>query len=294
MARIPTLIEDPNIPGRVIGVNRKRLDEIPYWLLTDLPNNIVTVPARQSSPLQTLILSQIGPMRITNFGIQRTGACRVFLRLQDGDSPKALMNSAIHVDAICGNVGQPYNLPEALFVDEKRTLQAGFTDLSGAANNIRFVAHGSKWTSQQSDPTMERTRQRLEKKQYLSTPFWYTTDGNGPVVVGIGATVNAVVTIGQDHFFDIMTLSHVATGLYNINITHAQTGESLIQGPQEADYQIGSELLFGNGNFPFRLHEPRMIQYGQKLLVTITNRHVAQNTIYLALGGRAITVRMWG
>jgi hypothetical protein len=294
MARIPTLIEDPNIPGRIIGVNRKRLDEIPYWLLTDLPNNIVTVAARQSSTMQTLILSQIGPMRITNFGIQRSGACRVFLRIQDGSTPRALMNSAIHVDAICGNVGQPYYLPEALYVDEGRTLQAAFTDLSNAPNNIRFVAHGTKWATQQSDPTMERTRQRLEKRQYLSVPYWYTTDGNGPVVVGIGATVVATVTIGQDTHFDLMTLSHVASGLYNINIVHGQTGESLIQGPQEADYQIGSELLFGNGNFPFRFHEPRMFTYGQKLVLTITNRAAGINTIYFAFGGRALTLKMWG
>jgi len=293
MARIPTLIEDPKVPGRIIGVNRKRLDEIPYWLMTDLPSNIVAVPANQSSPLQTLILSGIGPMRITNFGMQSTGACRMLLRMQDGATPRGLMNGHIHANAICGNVGQPYQLPEALYIDELRALQVTFTDLSGTANNIRFVAHGSKWTTQQADATMERVRTRLEKRQYLSTPFWYTTD-NGPIVVGVGATVTQAITIGQDHHFDIMQLSHVATGLYNIDIVHAQTGESIIQGPQEAHYQIGSEILFGNGNFPFRLHEPRMIQYGQKLIVTVTNRHAAQNTIHLALGGRAITIRMWG
>jgi len=293
VARIPTLIEDPQVPGRVIGVNRTRLDEIPYWLMTDLPNNIVAVPASQSSPLQTLILSGVGPMRITNLGVQRTGAAKIFLRIQDGTAPRALMNGSIHLDAICGNFGQPYYLPEALYVDELRSLQVTFTDLSNAPNNIRFVAHGTKWATQQSDPTMEQTRVRMERQQYLSTPYWYTTD-NGPIVVGAGATVTQAITVGQDHHFDIMTLSHVATSpLYTIDIVHAQTGESIIQGPQEAHYQIDAGILFGNGNFPFRFHEPRMIPYGQKLIVTVTDRSGAPNTIHLALGGRALTIHMW-
>lgn len=293
MARIPTLIEDPKVPGRIIGVNRKRLDEIPYWLLTDLPSNIVTVPANQSSPLQTMILSGVGPMRIVNFGIQNTGAARMFMRLQDGETPRGLMNGAIHIGAICGGAGRPFFLPEALYVDELRNIQVTFTDISGAENSLRLVAHGSRFTGQQADPTMERIRKRMEERQYLSTPYFYTTDG-GPIALGAGGVASAPITVGQDHHFQLMSLSAVSTGLFSIDIIHAQTGESIIQAPAEDHYEIGSEVLFGNGNFPFRFHEPRLFQYGQKLIVNMTDRSGAPNTVHLALGGRALAIKMWG
>jgi hypothetical protein len=136
----------------------------------------------------------------------------------------------------------------------------------------------------------------MDERQYLSVPYWYTLDRAttlGGVTVAPGATVQETITIGRDHHFQIFQLSAVSTGVFDINIVDSQRGESLISAPQDVNYAIGSELILGNGNFPFRFHEPRLIQTGQRLVVTLTDRSGAPNLIHVTLGGRALATRMW-
>lgn len=292
MARMPTLIESPRRDGSIIAVNRRRTREQPYLLQTNPPDNAVTIQANQATPMQICAVSGEGPAQIVSFGHEKTGDCRVFLQIQDGQTQRGLMNGACHIDTVMGTGRQPYRLPEALYIDELRSLQTSFTDISGALNEVRISALATRYMSQQVDPTMDRIRKRLDEKQYISMPFWYTLD-EGPVEVGAGATVQSTITVGQDHHFQIFQLSAVSTGLFNINIVDTQRGESLISAPQDVNYAIGSELIIGNGNFPYRFHEPRLVQTRQRLVVTLTDRTGAPNTIHLTLGGRALAVRLW-
>lgn len=292
MSRIPTVIEHPSGNGVVVGVNRKRIAEQPYFLLTNQPNNSVTVLANQASPMQVMTISGEGPAQIVSFAHQKTDVMRVFLQIQDGQVQRGLMNGAIHIDAIMGTGRQPYMLPEALYIDELRSLLVSFTDISTNANAVRIEALCSKFLEQQVDPTLARIRRRMEARQYISTPYWYTLD-QGPVTVGAGATVTLPITVGQDHHFQLFQMSAVSTGLFNIDIVDTQKGESIITAPQNQNYAIGSELIVGNANFPFRFHEPVLVQVGQRLIVTLTDRTGAPNTVHLCLGGRALALRMW-
>jgi len=292
MSRMPTLIESPRRDGSIIAVNRRRLNEMPYFLLTNPPNNSVALLANQASPMQVCTISGEGPAQIVSLAHEKTGVCRVFLQIQDGQIQRGLMNGACHIDTIMGTGAQPYPLAEALYIDELRSLQCSFTDISGAGNAVRVMALATRYLTQQADPSLERIRKRMDARQYISMPYWYTLD-NGPVVVGAGATVQQTITVGQDHHFQLFQMSAVSTGLFDINIVDTQRGESLISAPQDVNYAIGSELIIGNGNFPFRFHEPRLVQVGQRLVVTLTDRTGAPNTIHLTLGGRALAVRMW-
>jgi hypothetical protein len=293
MPRIPTLVESPRKDGSIIGVNRRRIAEMPYFLMTNTPNNAVVVGANQSSPPQVCTLSGEGPAQIVSFAHQKTGVARVFMQTQDGTTQRGLMNRAVHIDTIMGTGQQPYMLPEALYVDELRSLVVAYTDLSGFANTIRFAGLATRYLHRQYDPTMERIRQRLAERQFLSMPYWYTLD-QGSISVAGGATVQQVITIGQDHHFQIMQITGTSTRPYDINIVDPNLGESLFSAPQDQNYAIGSELVVGSANFPFRFHEPRLVRAGQILLVTITDRGgVAPNVINLTLGGRTLALRMW-
>jgi len=292
MPKMPTLIESPRRDGSIVAVNRRRIAEQPYFLLTNVPNNSVPILANQSSTVQVMGVSGEGPAQIVSFGHEKTGTARVFLQIQDGRTQRGLMNGACHIDTIMGTGRQPYFLPEALYIDELRSLLVTFTDISAAANAVRFSALCTRFNTQQVDPTLERIRKRMEQRQYLSVPYWYTLDA-GPVVVGAGLTVQQAITVGQDHHFQIMQMSAVSTGLFDINIVDSQRGESLISAPQDQNYAIGSELILGNANFPYKFHESRLVQTGQRLIVTLTDRSGAPNTVNLTLGGRAIAVRLW-
>jgi len=117
MPRIPTIIDKED--GTVIGVNLKRIAEMPYFLLTNNPANNIAVPGRQSSPPIVMSVSGEGPAQIHSFSAERhanvaaTGAqlvypnggvdvARVFLQIQDGQSIRGLMNGAAHIDTIFG------------------------------------------------------------------------------------------------------------------------------------------------------------------------------------------------
>lgn len=292
MGRIPSLIQAPDKSGRILGINKKVIAEMPYFLLTNEPNNTVNVPANQASIMNVMTVSGEGPASIVSLGHEKTGALRVLLQIQDGRTQYGLMNGAVHIDTIMGNGLQPYRFSEALYIDELRSVQIVFTDISGLANTVRVCALANRMLSQQVDTTLTRIRKRMSEQQYLSMPYWYTLD-QGPITVAGGASVQQTITVGQDHHFQIFKFSAVSTGLFSIDIIDSQKGESIITGPQGVHYEIGSDILFGNANFPFVLHEPRLVQVGQRLLVNITDLSGAPNTIHLTLGGRALKVRMW-
>jgi hypothetical protein len=292
VSRIQTLIESPNRDGSIVGVNPKRLQELPYFLLTNRPNNAVTVAANQASPMQVMSVSGEGPAQIVSFSHEKTQDVRVLMQLQNGNAISSLMNGAVHIDTIMGNAGQPYYLSEALYIDELRSLQITYTDISGLGSSVRSVAFAQRYLTQTADPTLKKVKTRMKQRQYLSMPFWYTLD-QGPVTLTAGETREVTITMGQDHHFEIFSLSRVATGRFNIAVVDQSTGESLISAPQDQHYPIGDEILFGTGNFPFRYHEPRMIQVGQRLLVTLVNRAGVDNTIHLTMGGRAVALKMW-
>lgn len=292
MGRIQTLIPNKQQPGAIIGVNPKRLQELPYYLLTNQPHNEVVVAGSLASPMRVMMISGEGPGQLVSFAHEKTQDMKVFLQIQDGSSMRGLMNGSVHIDTIAGTGAQPYYLPEALYIDEKRALLATFTNITTEEGSIRFVARTKRLLSPSADPGLVFVRQRMENRQYLSNTYWYTLD-EGAVTLAQGETLNTTITVGQQHHFDIFKLSRVSTGRFNIDIVDTARGESIISGPLDVHYPIGDEILFGTGNFPFTLHEPRMVEVGQKLLVTLVNRHNDDNTIYLTLGGRAVKIQMW-
>lgn len=291
MPRIETLIQDPS--GRILGVDPRALAQMPYFLLTNQPNNFVTIPANSSSPFTSITVSGEGPCEISTLAHEKTGACRVSMQIQDGSTQRSLMNRAVHIDTIFGNGQQPYTLPETLYIDELRSLVINFTDISGSANRCAINLGSKRYLSLQVDQYMEEIRKRLSSKQYTSTPYWYTFDA-GFVDVGIGATVRQTITVGQREHFQIHNLTVVATSLaFGINVIDVARGESIINAPNNTNRQVSAGLILGNANFPFKLHTPWIIQVGQKIEVIITNNSGAPNRIFLTLGGRGIADKMW-
>lgn len=308
MSRLQTLINASN--GEVLGVNPKRLAEFPYMLLTNQPRNAVTVPAQQGSPPLTMSLSGEGPAEMLAIGRQNIidganvvdSAMRAFFQIQDGQTQRGLMNGAVHLNTISGQNGLPYRMPEALYMDELRSVIATFTNLNTTlANEVRPLIHGRRFVAQQVDVDLSRIRARMDRRQYLSSPYWYTLDG-GPVTINAGATSQQAITVGQDHHFEIHTFSAVVqeavgdgAGTFNwtINIIDMAKGESLIDAPQSTSRQIDGNLIFGTGTFPMKVDFPILVLRGVRLLLTITNNHINPLTFHLTLGGRALADRMW-
>jgi len=291
MGNVETLIQLPG--GRIGGVDKRILYRIPYNVLTNSPNNFVDIPANSSSPFTSMTISGEGPCEIASLSAERDSACLVFLQIQNGETQSGLMNRAVHIDTIFGNGQRQYWLPETLYLDELRTMIASFTDLQGGANRAALNMGGCRYLQLQVDPYMEEIRSRLENRQYMTTPYWYTLD-NGDVTIPAGTTVQETITVGQRCHFQLCNMTAVATSMaFDINIVDISRGESIIDAPGNSNRAISAGLCIGNANYPFKFHESRLIQVGQKLLVTLTDRSGFDNRVHLTLGGKAIENMMW-
>ncbi len=296
IGRFPTLIQKQG--GEILGLNKNRLYETPFFLMPNPPNNEVASAAARSSTEASMRLSGEGPMQLSLLGVNPNtpGGDGVLVRLytRDGNQPVMLSNVPIHIATMFGRGGNMYRLPEALYVDEDRGLAVVFTNLDGGnAAATRICAVGAKYAKLQADPSLKRVKQRLKDSQFDSMPYWYGMDQVKAVQTAYQST-QYQVTIDGSHNFEIFQFSYSSTGTFSLDIVDLTKNESIIQAPRGTHYEIPNLLLCGNGKHPYRLSEPVIIFGGQRLLVSITDTSGSANTIYLTLGGRALKVRKWG
>jgi hypothetical protein len=285
-----TLLNAPD--GRVVGVNRRMLDFMPFTLLTNAPQTTVPMTLNGSAGPVSMTLSGEGPAQVVSFAKEQTGLSKVFLRMQEGRVIRSLMNGYVHIDTLFGGGSTPYPLPEALYIDELRRLYLEFQNINGTAISIRPAAGSFRAVSVESDPTLVLSRKRQDFRQFLSFPYWYTTDEGAITLTGTDV-VEKTITVGGDHHFQLMQMMRVSDALFDINLIDMNTGEALVQAPLGNTYPVASEILFGDANYPYCLMTPRLFQSGQKILLKLRNRVAGTNVVYITLGGRAIADRLW-
>ncbi len=281
--------------GRVAGVEKRRLYETPFFLLTDPPFNNVAVPANLSSAEAAMRVSGEGPVQLTQIGSVRGlghNAILVRLYMRDGSQSIQLSNVPLHIDTMTGPGGQMYPLPEGLYVDEDRAMSVVFQDISGEDTSGRICAVGAKYSQLQNDPSLKRVKERLESSQFLSAPQFYGVN-DGKIILPALGQATYQVEINGAHNFELHQLSLVSTSTFSLNIVDMAKRESLINAPRNGTYRLPSTLFVGDGSYPYRFHEPPLFFGGQRILIDVEDTSGAENTIYLTLGGVALKVRKW-
>ncbi len=281
--------------GRIAAVEKRRLYEYPFFILTDPPNNDVVSPANATSPQTAMRVSGEGPVQMTQMGAIQDddhGAVLVRLYIRDGSQQIQISNVPLHINTVFGPGGQMYPLPEGLYIDEDRAMAADFTDLTGGGTSSRICLVGAKYTHLQADPSLARVKERLKASEFLSSPQFYGIN-DGKAVLTPYQTLQFQIQINSGINFEIHQLSMVSTGTFNLNIVDMAKGESIINAPRNGNYSVPSTLFVGDGSYPYRFHEPIITFGGQTLLITVTDTSGSGNTIYLTLGGVALKVRQW-
>lgn len=280
----PTLVTFPD--GRVV-VNPEAMYRQPFHLLTNQPDNAVSVPALQQSGPMPLTINSRGPMTVHKFGCERTGTCALNFRLADGTGSHYIQNTPIHVDTLFGDGLQPYWLPTPLYVAEGAMLFVEIIDLSGSANSVRLDLMGQQYLRPQSDAGGQTQRNRMARRQYVESPYFYGFD-TGPVTLVGGSTGQGLITVGSEFHFLITQISGVSTGRFTLDIVEESMGESLINAPQARHYQVQDPLIVGTNHWPVKLVEPWFIRSGSKLVVDMTDTSQTTNVVWLTLGGVAL------
>ena len=292
-----TLENAPN--GQVTGISRDRLSEYPFFLLTQPPDNSVSVSANQSADAKILSVSSDAPMCALALGHQKTGAMLVQLGINDGATPRWLCNAPVNVATIFGNNGKPYYLPTPLILPEMNILAARFTDVSGSSNAIRFSVWGGRYARPIMDLDGQKKAQREQSRSYMGLPFFYTiipSPASGQTtgalqLLGNATSQQSIEIIGDSHF-QLTQISAVSTGEFSLNIKDAASGESMIDGPAGTNYGISSNLICGDGNFPWKLPFPITYKRGSKMILDIADLSGSTNQIFLTLAGRMIPASM--
>lgn len=287
---MPSVITRPD--GSVVAANKQRLYETPFFLLTNPPLNSVSFGALATSLTAAMRVASAGPMQVAEMGVQRTGACTVMLYINDGVSPKRMMNAPCHIDTIFGIGGNMYPLPEALYLDENRALSIAYTDLTNSNNAARVALSCSRYGMLRDDPNLARIKQRLSSKEYVSMPFFLTFDQQSVTLASLTNTM-LNMQIPQDINFEVHQISFVSTGSFAIDITNAESGVSLINAPSNDDYMVPNLMLCGTNQHPYRFSEPWLLFGGQNLTVSLADTSQASNTIWITLGGKMVSPKQW-
>lgn len=291
-----TILNSPD--GKVQGINKKALQHIPFALVPNAPNTICSLPAASPFGPVAMTISGEGPAQVVSLQ-KDAGLALVKITMQEGRNFRDLMNGEAHIDTIFGSGRTPYPLAEPLYVDETRRLNLTFTELSGAATDIRPAAWTSRATSVEADPTLAMARKRQDFRQFLSFPYWYIPDAG--LITLTGTTVfERVITIGYDHHFMLHQLSAAfavggtssAFG-FNIDLIDVAKNESLFSAPQGNHFGASSMITVGDGNYPYQFIAPRLFLTGQKILLRLNNNAAGTNGVYITLGGQAIADKMW-
>lgn len=292
LGRMPSIFTDSNT-GKVLAANKRKLYELPFFIQTNPPNNVVQLGAGGlTTDPQTMRTSAEGPMQITAMGLQRTGTATAVLYLNDGSSPIRLMNSPCHVDTIFGNNGLMFPLPAALFIDENRALSITYTDLSGTTNAAQVALSAAKYLQLQNDAGLSRIKQRLQTSQYLSMPYFYTLD-QGVANLTPLQTAQFEIQIDPAFHFEIHQLTFVSTGPFSINIVDEAKGESIINAPSNTNYPIPNLLLCGVAGHPYKFSESILTFAQQKLQITLQDTSGANNAVWLTISGKALALKQW-
>lgn len=281
--------------GRVVGLNKRRLYETPFFLCTDQPANNVLVPASLVSAASGMRVSGEGPMQLTQMGAVRDDdhtPVLVWLYIRDGSGSTKISNVPLHIDTIFGQNGKMYPLPEGLYIDETRSMVASFQNLSALDTHARICLVGAKYSQLQMDPSLARVKERLKTTQFLTTPQFYGLN-DGTVTLTAYQTAQFGLEINSDANFELHQLSVSSTGTFLLNIEDPASDKSFINAPRNNNYPVPSTLIVGDGQYPYRFHEPPLIFAGQRLLITLVDTSGSSNTVYLTFAGVAIKVREW-
>lgn len=279
---IPTIDIMPD--GSVRSINPLKLTERPFWLVTDRPDNYITIPSQAQSAPYLLSTNLDGPIDITGLAIESSGACLVWIAVSSPSlRDRYLSQSPIHSQTAFGTGGQPYPLPEVLRVTQLQKLKVWITNLTTENNTVKICVHGRQL---QKNIVSDKDA-KLQRQGNITFPYFLVLD-DGKAVLASGQMIETPLTLGSNLDYQLFQISGVSTGSYTLNLLDADTGESVISAPADKSYGIANNLIVGSAIYPFRFHVPRLLKRGQRMLARITDTSMSDNEIYLTFGGRCI------
>ena len=195
---------------------------------------------------------------------------RIRVKYQDDSYGRQFQNASMDLRAISGavleasgvvDIGQslnnfcPYILPRPYLIRAGTTYTASYSDFSGVANSIRESFHGAK---------IRQGKAPWEQEWSAKPPHDYTTGSN---IVVAGGTAILQISVGIDAHFLVQKIVGIRTSQSPALVTIRTGGNDR----QWMDKAVHFDSLVGNAQFPNVLPEPRLVERGSTVSITIQN-----------------------
>ncbi|MCC6752045.1 MAG: hypothetical protein IT371_30615 [Deltaproteobacteria bacterium] len=295
-ADIPALIQDP-CSGTVF-LNPVKGDVDSYYM-SNVPHPTgITAPfgTQQCSLTPPLLQGNQGDMEIVKLMSVSTG--RFSALITDTWTNRQYMNKPVSSNMVFGTSQLPFGLYETIFLPATTSLAVQVTDMSGAPNDVRIVAHGRRFMGNcggkaaLQSPFMSRR----------THPYWLTFDRGAEVTVDAGA-VNAQFTMTVPSSADflcwlVMDDSTVsAEDAITVRILEGTSGQILMDRALSLRQFVASPTVpvagFPGGvvrstAFPFAWTFTHLFKRATQVIVEVTNSAGVPQTLRMAFHGQLI------
>jgi len=311
-SQVPTFLrisdKDPDPKKRgIIYMNPAKDWVQPFELTVSKPNQVIRLAAGE----------QRGPFPLT---AQYDGPIEVFyvkanVYEDDDGEPGALVNSYdidvllehpgkriqfmnrfVPLDAMSGNAGLPYVLPETIFIPPVQSLNLTLVnnDLANA-RHVEFVLGGIKFYPNMAPSEIRGETWKYVDRRERTYAYLMTTDEEA--VVAASATTPFFMTIPDNADLEVFKLTAKATAAFRCRVRDGQNDRAL------TGDLVHSALLFGGhqplsgnaavtgsgGLFPARWATSWLIRRSTKVQLDLQDISAAENEIKVIFGGRKIS-----
>jgi hypothetical protein len=315
-SQVPTFLRAPSkrlpdgqVQEGVIYLNPAKDWVQPFELTTSKPNQIIRLAAGEQRGPFPLTAQYDGPIEIFYFKVNvyeddagdpgsLVTSYDIDMLLEHPGKRIQFSNRFIPLDAVAGNGGLPYVLPETIFIPPVQSLNITLknNDLANA-RHVEFVMGGIKFYPNHAPSTIKRETWKYIDRRERTYAYFQTTDEE-TVVDANDVDFPAFMTIPDNSDLEVFKLTAHATGVFRCLIKDGQNDRSL------TNDRIHSALLFGGhspitgapavtagsgGIFPARWASSWLIRRSVKVQLNLSDLSGAENTIKPVFGGRKIS-----
>lgn len=235
---------------------------------------------------------------LSMMGAQRSGVAadiinRFKVTIQEtGRGQRQLMNRSILCNHVFGtSPGQPYFLPESIFLEPDQTLQCIFYNAStSGSSSFDFACEACKYqTVNVADATVDRLIRKNRFEKDIFYPFWLTADSH--IQIPAGGSAVAYFTNTKDQWLVLWNAMATAissgvagdtTEFFSAEILDPRTARPL----QNQPFTLNTG--FGVAGLPYRFPTGWLIEPESQIVVYLKNLVTDQPTdVYMTFGGTA-------
>ena len=260
----------------------------PYWLCTN-PDTYVyplaPAPLGASSPELPMEVSHEAPFLGEKLLLRRDTA--VFVKMYDRWLNRYIAKDPIHLDSITGVAGEPFFLPDPLWVEAGQDISVRYslTAIGAISAEVKLYCEGARYFDKDAGIPQFTEFVNRKREEHLHNYLTFLTTMESPVTMGAGGIVTHWLEIPKEYWFTMKKITAVGVGggvapAFSIQFFDHR-GERMSFGVMD------SRATMGIGQNPEVFRQGWTIPPNRRIRMVITDLSAGPNLFYLTFTGAA-------